>query len=93
MDAPVQGLRLDCPAVYCIRVQGLVAEAWADWLGGMAITTLRRPSGQPITSLNGSVADQAALHGLLATLYGLGLPLISVRVLGLADCAEGEEWR
>ncbi len=30
------------------------------------------------TSLNGIVADQAALHGLLQKLRDLGVPLISV---------------
>ena len=30
------------------------------------------------TEITGTVADQAALHGLLRTLSDLGLPLISV---------------
>lgn len=33
------------------------------------------------TCLVGRIADQAALHGLLATIRDLGVPLVSVRVL------------
>jgi hypothetical protein len=34
--------------------------------------------GPPVTTLTGTIADQAALQGLLRWLYSLGLPLISV---------------
>jgi hypothetical protein len=34
------------------------------------------------TLITGPVTDQAALHGLLAKIRDLGLPLLSVRYLG-----------
>lgn len=59
---------------YEIRLQGRLDERWAAWFDGMAIDL--EPGG--VTVLRGPVADQAALHGLLARLRDLGLPLISV---------------
>jgi hypothetical protein len=44
----------------------------------MAITLENGDDGPPTTTLTGTVADQAALQGLLRRLYSLGLPLISV---------------
>jgi len=37
--------------------------------------------GLAVTTLTGTVADQAALMGLLQTLYNLGFPLLRVNVL------------
>ena len=59
---------------YEIRLQGHLDERWAPWFDGMSLDT--EPGG--VTVLRGRVADQAALHGLLARLRDLGVPLISV---------------
>jgi hypothetical protein len=59
---------------YEIRVKGHLADRWAAWFDGMTLT--RRPDGT--TVLDGPVADQPALHGLLRKVSDLGLPLISV---------------
>jgi hypothetical protein len=59
---------------YEIRVAGHLDARWADWFDGMTLT----PEPDGTTVLDGSVADQAALHGLLRTLRDLGLPLMSV---------------
>jgi hypothetical protein len=48
---------------------------WSTWFEGLEVTS--DDSGQ--TRIAGLVADQAALHGLLAKIRDLGLPLISVR--------------
>ena len=77
-----QRLLLDQPAVYRIQVQGLLGEEWADWFDGLVITVDRAAGGASITTLSGTVADQAALQGLLTKLYNLGLPLISVQLAG-----------
>jgi len=37
-----------------------------------------RTEGEDVTVIAGPIADQAALHGLLARVHDLGLPLISV---------------
>jgi hypothetical protein len=63
---------------YEIRVEGNLDQHWSDWLDGMYITS--EPGG--VSLIEGPVTDQAALHGLLAKIRDLGLPLISVRRLG-----------
>ena len=73
-----QKLTLDRPATYQIKVPGELGESWSDWAGGMTITVESEGDGPPVTTLTGTVADQAALQGLLRRLYSLGLPLISV---------------
>jgi hypothetical protein len=60
--------------VYQIRVQGHLVERWSEWFGGLRITN--EENGEAV--LTGPVADQAALHGLLARVRDLGLPLIAV---------------
>jgi hypothetical protein len=60
---------------YEIRVEGILDECWSGWFDGMQVTS--QPDG--VTALAGPVTDQAALHGLLAKVRDLGLPLISVR--------------
>ena len=62
------------PDRYEIRVKGHLADRWAAWFDGMTLT--RRPDGT--TVLDGPVADQSALHGLLRKVSDLGLPLVSV---------------
>ncbi|WP_028653243.1 hypothetical protein [Nocardioides halotolerans] len=58
---------------YEIRVQGRLDPRWSTWFDGMTLTTV---DGSSV--LKGPVADQAALHGRLARLRDLGLPLLSV---------------
>ena len=59
---------------YQIRVEGRLDGRWSEWFNGLVIT----PQGEGETLLTGSVADQAALHGVLAKIRDLGLPLLSV---------------
>jgi hypothetical protein len=63
--------------VYQIQVRGVIDVRWSDWFGGLKITPL--PNGD--TLLTGPVRDQAALHGLLARIRDLGLPLLSLNRL------------
>jgi len=59
---------------YSIRVQGRLEPRWATWFAGMTLTA----HDDGTTTLQGPVRDQAALHGVLAGLRDLGVPLISV---------------
>jgi len=68
-------LGLSQPARYQICVQGCLEDRWAGWFEGMA---LARDDARHMTTLTGAVPDQAALHGLLARIRDLGLPLLSV---------------
>ena len=67
------GYDYDKPAIYMIRIQGGLDSTWSDWFYGFTIT---RQNGE--TVLEGQVADQAALHGILAKINDLGLVIISV---------------
>jgi hypothetical protein len=60
---------------YQIRVQGHPRPEWSAWFDGLTITNL--PGDEAL--LAGPAADQAALHGLLARVRNLGLPLLSVQ--------------
>jgi len=65
------------PGWYEIRVKGHLDARWAAWFDGLILTD----SSDGTTIIHGSVADQAALHGLLQKIRDLGLPLISVNHL------------
>ncbi len=72
------GLKLETPATYRIRVQGVLDASWSDRLGGMAISRTSTGSRAPVTILVGHLTDQTALAGVLNALYNLHLPLLSV---------------
>lgn len=57
-----------------IRVAGELGPEWTSWFDGLAIVM----EGEGVTALDGELPDQAALHGLLASIRDLGLDLISV---------------
>jgi hypothetical protein len=59
---------------YELRLLGHLDAHWAAWLGDM--TLAHNTDGT--STLSGPVADQAALHGLLAKVRDLGIPLIAV---------------
>ena len=67
------------PAHYELRVEGHLDEYWSTWFGEMAL--IREDDGT--TTLRGSVADQAALHGLLTKVRDIGATLISVTTTDL----------
>ncbi len=57
-----------------IRVRGHLSDQAHSWFDGMTIEL----EADGTSRLYGSLADQAALHGLLRKVRDLGLPLISV---------------
>jgi len=73
-----KGMKLETPATYRIRVQGNLDESWFDRLGNMAIAPDTVADKPPVTILVGHLPDQAALSGVLNTLYEMHLPLLSV---------------
>ena len=76
----------DEPGLYEIRIKGQLDGQWAAWFGGLTITL--EDNGN--TLLTGTVADQAALYGLLRRVRDLSLPLLSVNrgTPGRADLPE-----
>ena len=63
---------------YQITVWGHLDTRWSSWFEGMVIKMQREADGSQVTTLTGTVTDQAALQGMLRALYTLGLPLRSV---------------
>lgn len=60
---------------YAITVERHLDRCWAEWFDGW--TLAYTDTGE--TVLSGSVADQAALHGLLMRIRDLNLTLIAVK--------------
>jgi len=58
---------------YQIRLKGSLDSSWSDWFDGFSITV----QGDE-TILVGVVCDQSALHGILAKINDLGLPIVSI---------------
>jgi hypothetical protein len=75
-----QRLTRDQPATYRIQVQGHLGQHWADYLGGLSILVSGEPN-RAVTTLSGHVLDQAALFGILNSLYDMGYPLLCVEYL------------
>ena len=73
---------------YVIRVKGNLAYHWSSWFADLAIAN--ETNGEAV--LTGPLADQAALHGVLAKIRDLGLPLLSVTMVG-SDVEEPAEGR
>jgi len=76
-----KGIRLETPATYRILVQGSLDQAWSDTLAGMATTAQSKGNEAPVTALTGRLQDQAALSGVLNSLYDLHLPILKVEML------------
>ena len=68
------GREFSQPARYEIRVKGRLEPRWSEWFDGLHLVQHAADE----TTLTGLVADQPALHGLLAKVRDLGLPLLSV---------------
>jgi len=65
--------QFDKPRIYQIKVKGGLDETWSDWFDALTVVQHKDE-----TLLTGLVRDQAALHGLLARIRDLGLPLLLV---------------
>jgi hypothetical protein len=86
-------LLFDLPGCYRIRVGGLLSASLADRLGNLAISVRRASSQQPVSLLTGEVIDQAALIGVLSTLYDMGFPLLKVERLRPPSSSEDSSRR
>jgi hypothetical protein len=64
-----------------VRVQGELPASWSAVLADLAV--LPEPDGTTLVS--GELPDQAAVHGLLASIRDLGLSLISVETAAIAS--------
>jgi hypothetical protein len=85
-----QRLTRDQPAAYRIQVQGILGQNWVDYLGGLSISVGGKHD-QAVTTLSGKVLDQAALFGILNSLYDMGYPLLCVEYLAQHSRQKGGE--
>jgi hypothetical protein len=78
-------LTIDAPLDCVIRAAGGLDASWAERLGGLEVHPGGDDGAGPVTELRGALPDQAALLGVLVTLYDLGLPLLSVTCRAAQD--------
>jgi len=89
MENPLaSGITFDGPARYRILVKGAIPCNWKDRMDGMSICQAATEDDVPVTTLEGELADQAALAGVIDTLYELHLPILLVKPVG--TCQEAE---
>jgi hypothetical protein len=78
----VAELSFDGVAVYRICVRGRPIARWCEQLLGLSVHLTPHPEDAEITVLEGQVADQGALIGVLVALYDMQLPVVGVQYLG-----------
>jgi hypothetical protein len=68
----------DHPAVYQITIAGQLKQHWNEWFDSLSVTQGLDCEQNPITMLQGTIPDQAALRGLLIKAWDLGLVVIAL---------------
>lgn len=68
------------PVSYEIRVSGHLSENWATRFEGLSMR--HEPEGETVLS---GLLDQAALHGVLVRIRDMGLYLISINCVEVAE--------
>ena len=86
MKLSLDTISMSSPAIYRVRIHGRLDADLAKRLDGINLSEESPSSegGNPISILVGRFVDQAALSGLLNSLYEFHLPLLSV------DCLDVE---
>lgn len=74
-------------SAYVIRVRGVLGSEWSAWFDGLDVL----PGPGCDTLLVGPIRDQAALHGILAKVRDVGLPIVSVTSSANPDEEEDDE--
>lgn len=74
-------VRYSGAGTYRIEIEGELNADWEPRLGDLRMTSWRSKDGGRLTVLKGRVRDQAALAGILNTIYELRVPLLSVQRL------------
>lgn len=81
MDQHPHPMIADQPRVNRIDIQDRLRPEWSAWFENMEIAIRRDEADATITTLTGTLPDQAALHGVLARIRDLGLTLLAVQVV------------
>lgn len=64
---------------YKIIIEGKIDPSWYTWLGNFQLISRKEANGKCMTTLSGIVVDQAALRGLVNTLWDLNLAVVSIQ--------------
>jgi hypothetical protein len=72
------------PATYRICIMGMLDKNWSGYCAGMKIEHDMMLNQYPVTFLTGLLVDQAALIGVINTLFDLSFPLLAV------ECVEAQ---
>lgn len=80
-----RGLTFNSTVHYRIRVKGFLDESWSERFLNMRISNQVLENLSPMSTLAGTVRDQAELAGVLNNLYEMHLPIFSVECLDKFD--------
>ena len=69
------------PAIYCIKVQGVIDVRFIGYFGDMVISTEKKAGDRIAGILTGKIKDQSELLGVLNALHNLHLPIVSMQTL------------
>jgi len=78
----------DRPGLYQIRVVGELDQCWINHLEGLQISTSSWGHFALVTQINGWLADQTALSGLLDLLTDLGRVILTVERIEMDETIE-----
>lgn len=90
MEKYGSGVGMFEPATYRICILGTLDKQYSDYCGGMTIEHDILLSQYPVSFLTGRMIDQAALIGVINSLYDFGCPLLSVECVE-AQYTQGEK--
>ncbi len=71
----------DAHAMYLIRVLGELDSQWLAYFGDISLAVNTRRGESSVTTLCAHSADQAAVLGILNSLYQFGYPLLSFQLV------------
>jgi hypothetical protein len=86
MNEASNPLDMSSPAIYRIKVRGKLDARLAKRLDGLNLSDDSTSGEVPASLLVGRLRDQAALVGLINSLYELHLPLVSIDCLDVEPC-------
>jgi hypothetical protein len=76
----ISDINISKSANISIEVNGLLNKNLSDVLGGLNIRHSTTPDNISISYLEGAVKDQAALIGIINTLFNMRFPIVNVKI-------------
>jgi len=77
--------------LYRIRVEGTLDPSWSTCLGALRISVVDDAEEGTRSMLEGALADQSSLIGVLNTLHDLNMTLLSVEAVDGGNTREADE--